>query len=381
MKAQVLQESLHQALRMIAWALPGKSLIESVNGILLRVVNERVEVSATDLAVYATASCLARVEEHGVYLVSGAHLLETVANMNQERILLSGPVTRITLQAGRSRAIMTSMHWEDFPEQPIEGSVLYSCSIQVDLFLKAIRAVSFAAIRDPRKTGAPILLGINLQFENDTIKLAACDSNRAAYSTVQILSAETSTTTPNITVPAEGLETATRMLASEPKTIMRLQIEKTRIRLSLEGIATYTIQLLNGIYPDVRRLIPTVYGTSATMSPKKLLEVVRFAKIYQNDSTTMQFAFEDNTLQVTTQNEGLGESEHSLDIKMTGAPMKIELNSAFVMDYLETVQDHPTIEARLQDATKPILFNDGATKDENCYLCMPIFREKKTEGS
>ena len=366
MKAQILQESFHEALKAVAWALPSKTLIASTNAILVTVGKGKVQVEATDLLTHATAYCPAAVEEDGISLLSGRQLLETVALMNQERIQLTSTDSKVTLRGSKSRASLNTMNIDDFPPQPNLSQASPVRNVQAGTLLSALHSVSFAAIRDPKQAAVTMLLGINLSFEQEVLTLIGCDSSRAAYSSAF----SPGLSLPAITIPAGPFEAAIKVLSREPKTDIQITPDRTRVYLSVPSLASYSIQLLNGEYPNVRKLVPTNNPTLVTVDSKELADAIRFTQIYRGDSSAVRLSVTPNGI-IASASEQAGEAVNRVEATLSGQLVSLAMNAAFVLDWLE--MQTGKVEISFSDPAKPVLFRVPNAQPGDCYVCMPVY--------
>mgnify|MGYP001577826606 FL=1 len=369
MKAQVLQESFHKALRAVAWALPSKAMIRSTNVILLTVEQGRIQMEATDLETHATAYCPAIVEEEGIYLVQGRQLLETVALMTQERIQLASDGTKVTLKAGKSRASMATRDLEDFPTHSSLAQSSPARNIQAGALLDAIHAVSFAAVSGPHQVSMPMLQGVNLEIEPGVFRLTGCDSSRVAFSSVP----SPGPLSKAITIPAGPFEAAVKMLSEEPKADVILVFDHSSVSLTVPNLASYRIQLLAATYPEVRRFIPANNPTIVTTNPKELADAIRFAQVFQGDSVIINLSIAAAGITVSASEE-IGDAEHEVPATLLGQPLTLSLNSLFVLDWLE--KQTGKVEISFLDDAHPVLFRAAGALPGDCYVCMPVYSKQ-----
>jgi DNA polymerase-3 subunit beta len=186
MKFTVDRDALGEAVTWVARALPTRPVLPVLAGLLLRAEREdpnQTEVngpglltlSCFDYEVSARMQVRAEVAEPGTFLVPGRLLLEIVRSLPAAPVEFGDDPDGISVTCGEASFAVASLPSAEYPELPdlpqlagtADGGVLAT----------AIGQVTPAARRDDP---LPMLTAVNIEFDGETMTLAATDRYRIA---------------------------------------------------------------------------------------------------------------------------------------------------------------------------------------------------------
>jgi DNA polymerase III subunit beta len=186
MKFTVDRDALGEAVTWVARALPTRPVLPVLAGLLLRAEREdpnQTEVngpglltlSCFDYEVSARMRVRAEVAEPGTFLVPGRLLLEIVRSLPAAPVEFGDDPDGISVTCGEASFAVASLPSAEYPELPdlpqlagtADGGVLAT----------AIGQVTPAARRDDP---LPMLTAVNIEFDGETMTLAATDRYRIA---------------------------------------------------------------------------------------------------------------------------------------------------------------------------------------------------------
>ncbi|MER6351440.1 DNA polymerase III subunit beta [Streptomyces sp. NPDC001634] len=162
----------------VGWAgrvLPARTPVPVLGGLLLEAAAGRLTVSGFDFETAARIETEAETAVDGQVLVPGRRLLDIC------RVLPDGPVscalegTRFTVEAGGTRFGLSTLPREEYPALPVPPEPYGS--VDAGAFATAVAQVAVAAGRDDT---LPVLTGVQLCLEGDTMTLSASDRYRYA---------------------------------------------------------------------------------------------------------------------------------------------------------------------------------------------------------
>src|SRR3990167_7214527 len=179
MKVSCLQENLNRGLGIVARAVAARTTLPITNNVLLATEDSRLRLTATNLEIGISCWVGAQVEKEGAITVPARLLSEFVNSLPKEKVNLSLSEKNILgLTCGRLKARMSGVDAEEFPPYPKMGDGL-PVRIDAKALRRGLTYVTFAALADNIR---PVLSGVNVRFEGDTLTLAGADGYRlAAY--------------------------------------------------------------------------------------------------------------------------------------------------------------------------------------------------------
>jgi DNA polymerase-3 subunit beta len=144
-------------------------------GLLLKAQQGTLSLSGFDYEVSARVEVEADVEDEGTVLVSGRLLADISRALPNRPVEISTEGVRVNVVCGSSRFTLHTLPVDEYPSLPAMPSA--SGSVPGDVFAAAVAQVAVAAGRDDT---LPVLTGVRIEIEGDTVTLAATDRYRFA---------------------------------------------------------------------------------------------------------------------------------------------------------------------------------------------------------
>src|SRR5206468_99427 len=132
-------------------------------------------------------------------------------------------------------------------------------------FKKALQQVVFAASNDETR---PVLTGVLLQTFDGELRMAATDSYRLAEKRLGANKQEV-----HMLVPASSLHDLLRVLSDEDGDV-KVTHDDQQVLFQVGDVELVT-RLVEGKYPDYRKLIPESFATEATLKRADLVNVTK----------------------------------------------------------------------------------------------------------
>jgi DNA polymerase-3 subunit beta len=261
------QSHLAKALATVTRAANGKR--SPVCGhVLVTAVGETVRLKCFDLELAIEATCPAETQKVGSLLLPADLLSHIVASLPS-----GAPVTLQSVDQGLEAKIdapgasmgLQGLHPDDFPNIPAAGK-----STLVELpsaaLTEAIAATIGAAADD---IGKQVLCGVNF-FMTGELVAAATNGHRLATITLPL--PELVRDMPQqATIPSRTLKELARLLPSVEQCAIALGESYMTATI---GDTTITSRIMDGAYPDYRRLIPKEFGSTVTVHRRDMIAAV-----------------------------------------------------------------------------------------------------------
>ncbi|WP_017545700.1 MULTISPECIES: DNA polymerase III subunit beta [Nocardiopsis] len=375
MKFRVERDVLADAVAWTARTLPTRPSVPVLAGILLDAGEvddrQRVRLSGFDYEVSAQVSVDVEIEEPGQTLVSGRLLAEITRNLPPQTVEISTDGPKVVVSCGSAKFTLNTMPVEDYPSLPEMPGV--SGTIGSDAFAAAVSQVAVAAGRDDT---LPMLTGIRVEIEGETITLASTDRYRLA---VRELSwkPENPDLSAVALVPAKTLHDTAKSLTSGAEVAIALSGTETgEGMMGFEGGGRRTTtRLLDGEFPKYRALLPDTFNTVAEVSRSEFVEAVKRVSLVAERNTPLRLAFSQGALVLEAGTGEDAQAVETLEADLDGEDIQIAFNSGFLLDGLGAIG---TDVARLHftTSTKPAILTgkpaeEGASPEYR-YLIMPV---------
>lgn len=372
MKIRVERDVLAEAVAWAAKSLPARPPVPVLAGLLLRAEDGSLSLSGFDYEVSARVSVEAEVDEEGTVLVSGRLLADICRALPNRPVEISTDGVRATVVCGSSRFTLHTMPVEEYPALPEMPAA--TGTVPGEVFASAVSQVAVAAGRDDT---LPVLTGVRIEIEGDTVTLASTDRYRFAVREF-LWKPETSDASAVALVPAKTLLDTAKSLSGGDSVSLALSGSGSGEGLiGFEGAGRRTTtRLLEGDLPKYRTLFPTEFNSVAVIETAPFVEAVKRVALVAERNTPVRLSFEDGVLTLEAGSSDDAQAVERLDIELDGDDVSIAFNPGFLLEGLSAI-DSPVAQLSFTTSTKPALLNGRPAKDAEAddaykYLIMPV---------
>ncbi len=386
MELRVERDALADAVVWTARSLPARPPLQVLMGLLLEAGEQGLSVSGFDYEVSSRVTVDVATSTPGRVLVPGRLLADIVRSLPAQPVDLRLEGGRVVLTCGAARFTLPTMQVEDYPtlpSMPATSGVLGS-----DVFAAAVAQVAVAAGRDDT---LPVLTGVRVEIDGNTLTLAATDRYRLAVRTLAWRPevADLSTTA---LVPARTLADTAKALTSSPEVAVALATGIAEGMVGFEGAGRRTTsRLLEGEFPKYRSLLPSESSAVAQVATAPFVEAVKRVALVAERNTPVRLDFSPDGVVLEAGGSDHAQASERLDCGWEGAPLQIAFNPGFLLDGLTAV-DSDTTTLSFTGPTRPAVLTgkpgrDAAPADGNSadgaaaegvaapdyrYLLMPV---------
>src|SRR5438270_6869072 len=144
MKLQVTQENLNKALGMVARVANARGTLPVLANVLIKTVNNRLSIAATNLDIAITHYIGAKVAEEGAITVPARLMQDFVSSLPAGVINLELEETKLRVNTDQYKSVVNGIAADDFPVMPaITGGK--SWTVSASELKKGLQQVIFAA--------------------------------------------------------------------------------------------------------------------------------------------------------------------------------------------------------------------------------------------
>lgn len=367
MRFQVERDVLADAVAWTARTLPSRPPVPVLAGLLLEVEGHVLTLSGFDYEVSAQAELDVTASEGGRTLVSGRLLAEICRSLPAAPVEVSTEGARVALHCGPARFLLPVLPVEDYPTLPEMPTT--TGRIGSDAFAAAVSSVAVAAGRDDT---LPVLTGVRVEIEGETITLVATDRYRLAVRELR-WQPETPGLSAVALVPARTLAETAKALTTGAEVTMALASGATG-----EGLVGFsggrrrtTTRLLDGEYFKYHALFPAEFGGTALVETAGLVEAVKRVSLVAARHLPVRMSFSDDGLTLEAGGGDDAEATEILAATYEGEPMTISFNPGFLLDGLGAI-DSDVARLAFSTPTRPAVITGKDPAADYRYLLMPI---------
>ncbi len=316
----------------------------------------KIHLSATDLEVGISCSLAAKVETPGELTLPARKLTDILRALPEAEVSFVVEGTSCKVNCENSRFSLAGIDAEEYPPQPAidaDRNLTISSSTLREMIHQTLFAVSYDETRY-------FLNGVLIDTNERELIFVATDGRRLAKS-VRLLNEDN--------VEFKGI-VPTKAIAEIDKLASR--VEEVKLSFAKGHIVaefadtTLMASLIEGDFPDYKKLIPTEFSRTAHVN-RGLLEdaTKRIALMADESSHRIAFEFEEGLLRVVGHSDQ-GEASEKIEIDYSGEPLRIGFNARYVIDALKATQS-AEVRFELIENLRPGLIKPEEGED---YLCL-----------
>jgi DNA polymerase-3 subunit beta len=376
-KFRIDRDALADAVAWTARTLPVRPPVPVLAGMLIDAGprpgdDHQLTLSAFDYEVSAQVSTDVDVEEAGKALVSGRLIAEICRSLPPHPVELTTDGSKVMLTCGSAKFTLLTMPVEDYPSLPEMPPA--AGAVGSDEFAAAVGQVAIAAGRDDT---IPMLTGVRVEIEGETVTLASTDRYRLAVRELH-WKPERPDFSAIALVPAKTLADTAKSLTAGAEVSIALAgaggSGEGMIGFSGGGRRT-TSRLLDGDFVKYRSLLPSEYAGLAEVQCGQFVEAVKRVSLVAERNTPVRLSFRQGEVVLEAGTGDEAQAVEALEATLEGDDINIAFNPGFLLDGLTAI-DSDVARLSFTTPTKPAVLtgkpaDDGATPNYR-YLIMPV---------
>ena len=369
MKFKILRSSFFKTLSHLQGIVDKKNSLPILSNILIEAKENKLTLSSTDMDISIIEKIDCNILEEGATTINSQILYDIVRKLdeNSEIEIISNNGKLLTLRASGSRFSLACLPKEDYPiiDQDNSGT---SISINSKILFKLIDKTKFAISNEETRY---FLNGLyfNINRENDlnVVTLVGTDGHRLAKFSynLEIDIDEIS----GVIIPKKTIYELSKLL-SEIDDDVEILISSNKVIFFIGNIV-FISKLIDGSFPDYKRVIPQNNNNILKINREILLSAVdRVSTIANDKSPVIKFKLLKNILNLNTVNNESSTASEDLKINYEGDEIEIGFNSKYIMDIVNNLEDEE-ISINLKDNTSPIIALENSNTNL-VYVLMPM---------
>ncbi len=361
MKLKVTQENLNKALGLVARVASSRGTLPILSNVLLKIDGNRLGVSATNLDIAISCQLGAQVQAEGSLTVPARLFQDLVNGLPSGVIELEQDDQRLKITTDSYKSVINGVSAEEFPVMPaIEGGT--SWKISGPVLKKALQQVLMAASGDETR---PVLTGVLFQTIDGVLYAAATDSYRLAEKRLAEVKVDV-----KLLVPASALHDVLRIINDYEGDIQVVHDDQ-QVQFRA-GDVELVARLIEGNYPDYRKLIPAEFAVSATMPRAELVNIAKVSSLFARESAGSIVVSVDEpseSIWIHAVASQLGENNATLKVDAKGSG-SITLNSRYLLDALQAIEAKD-VRLGFNGKLEAVMLT-AAAADDYMHIIMPL---------
>ncbi len=348
--------SLLNGINIVQKAVPSKTTLPILEGILLEAKNGKLKITGTDLEIGIETTINVDVILPGRIVISSKMLGEIVRKLPDSDIELElKDHNTVYIKCENSHFKINSLTADEFPELPQvmkENGIILSQNKLKEMIRQTIFSVSIDEIR-------PILTGVLFEAIGDKLSMVALDGFRMSVKNCGIINDSSF----KAVIPGKSLSEIGKILEDTEEAV-NIYFSKNQILVQIQNTIVIS-RLLEGEFINYKQIIPNDYKIKITVETTKLIESCERAALFARDSSNNMIKFEinDDTMSIKSNSQN-GNVQEEIKINKQGEDIEIAFNAKYFMDVLKVI-DSELITIEFTTNISPSILRPS---DDNCYL-------------
>lgn len=359
MKLQATQENLSKALNTVARVANTRNTLPILANVLLQTADNRLSISATNLDIAITHRIGSKIEKTGSITVPARLMQDFITSLPEGILKLELTDNKLNITTDQYKSTINGIAADDFPVMPAISAGSTWKVAAADL-KKALSQVAFAASSDDSR---PVLTGVYFHSGGGGIMAVATDSYRLAECKLAKNKAPV-----NFLVPAGAANDLLRIISDSNKEVV-ITHDDQQVLFQV-GDITLVARLIEGNFPDYRKLIPSKFGTVAKLSRADFLNITKVSALFARETAgSITVKVDGKKVSINAIASQLGENTAAADAEVKGSG-GVTLNSRYLIDALNAFSGGQ-VELCFNGKLEPCILR-SADDPKYLHLIMPL---------
>ncbi|MBF0146218.1 MAG: DNA polymerase III subunit beta [Magnetococcales bacterium] len=371
MEFHIQKDPFLKALSRIQTVVERRNTMTMLGTALLEAQDGRITLSATDLEVSLRTTCNAEIRQEGSMALNAKTLFEIVRELPPTNVTLRmESESRLILLAGRARFELAGFPTSEFPKIPqAEGERFhFERALLVEMFSKTHFAMSSD---DSRFTLNGVLLQLSPATEDGQspkVRMVATDTHRLAMVEKPM--------TPDVgelrevIIPKKAVYEMRKVL-EEDQDALEIIMGAAHIQF-IKPELTLVSKLVQGRFPDYRRVIPSQNSIRLNMDRQELDSVVKRISVLSHEkSRGIRMHVHGSLMKVSSNNPEQEAGEEEISVQFSSEdPFAIGFNARYLRDILTAMEGTEVCFVFKDDESPALVFDPN--RNDALFVLMPM---------
>lgn len=334
MKFNIKKQSLYKSLSSVGRAASTHSPLPILSGIKFDLRNDALTLVASDSNISIREILVANddnkltVYEEGEVVLEARYILEAVRKLDADIInieIIDGALTRIS--GNKAEYNINGSKADLYPT--IDFSKPEKVFRLPGFVLSEI--ISQTAFVCSTSEDRPIFTGVNFKTDGKILNSIATDSYRLAKKTIELPEAIDF----NISVPASNLYEVQKSISENTDVIIAVSDKLVQFYVDSTLIQS---RLIDGLFPDVSRLIPAEYGFELLVNKQEMINAIDRSSFLKSEGYwTVKLEAGPEGVVISSKSQEIGSSEEVLKpIEYIGGNLRISFSGRYMIEALKS---------------------------------------------
>ena len=335
--------SLNKAIQTVQRAIISKPSTPIFSGIHVIAADNKLEIQAMDLNMAISCTIDAEISEPGEIVVSAKHFADLIRKLPAESLTISKNEEKhsIKVSSGKSEYQLFLMNEDDYPKFPTfdaDRTIALDDSMIKELIKKTIFSCSTDEAR-------PLFTGILVEAKEGKITFVGTNTHRLAIKSLPYEGNEEL----SMIIPSKVLGEISRNLTGEVPQQVLISLLNNQIMVVIDNVVIVS-RLIEGQFPDYRRVIPPKFALTSKVNIKELAGAVEIT--------------------ITSSSPDVGTGLEVVSCQTIGDPLNVAFNAKYILDILKNLEAEEAV-LSMNTSLSPVCVT-CADEPDYTYIVTPV---------
>ena len=210
------------------------------------------------------------------------------------------------------------------------------------------------------------MTGELFEIKEGNLRVIGLDSHRISLRNLAVDDPEKSV---YVVIPGKSLKEISGILDADAEKEVTIYFSKVHVLFEFDNTKVVS-RLLEGNYFNVNQMISNDSETKVVIDRKALIDAIDIMMVFikESDKRPVIMDITDDVMNIRVKT-GLGSGNEDVEIKKTGADLKIGFNPKFLLDALKVIEDE-FVTLSFVNAKSPCFIKDD--EETYMYLILPV---------
>ncbi len=372
MKFKCIYKDIQRAVASISKVNIKSNLFPITEMVHIEASDNIITFRATNLEVILEISINAKVEMMGKVVISFINLNKIINIVKSDIVDLELIDNMLHVISGRSKIKLQTMIYEEIPTLPvIDNNTTQSLTINKNIFVKAIKQVSFAVANTEIK---PEISSIYIYTKDNYLYTVATDTFRLAENRINIDNLDIKF---NLMIPGKNVNVLVPIIDNIDQEDIEINNYEDGIIINSNNVFL-AVRTINGNYPDYAQLFPREWLGTIDLNKADLVANLNATTLFKDNYSYSNLRIDNNLMHIETKNNNIGSYESEIEIQNNPIEgkdllhLEANYNSSLLLEGINKM-DSNNIHIYFTSPNKPIFIKSDNNNDFT-YLLMPLNR-------
>ena len=366
MNISIQKELLEKNLSLITSIVEKRQTLPILSHVMITLKKGKMTLVGSDLQTELTTQIHDVTGADCQTSVSARKLYDICKSLpNESQLEMAIEKNQLTVISGKSKFILKTLNCDEYPYLE-QTSWNHEFTLEYKQLKQLLVATAFSmAQQDVRY----YLNGLLLEIEQNMISSVATDGHRLAVTSLKFLHSEIPSV--QVIIPKKAVYEISKFIHEQEIIDVHLKINNHHISIS-SGDITFITKLIDGKFPDYRKVIPANLNKSVTVDRKRFIDILNRVAILSNKQFPgVTLTFENSVLKMGAHNAEQEKAYDEMPINYNDESHTIGFNVHYLLDVLKSCTEQE-MEIRFFDNTTSCVLKAVESEENTTFIIMPM---------